>query len=99
MTQELGEYARRLNEKHRRAVSIKAATKRVNGVIYFHYDELVYCQQPSIERFIELVRSRNIMFEFLIAEQKSGIRNHGYPWRLGHANLLDSLFSMQVKLR
>ena len=66
----------------------------------FSYEELVYCDRPSIERFVDLVTQRNIVFEFTMSEKPDGtVRNHGYPWRLIRAEFLDQLFSFQIKLR
>lgn len=91
---------KRLFEKHSRAVFIKAKTKKIKSKIQFSYEELVYCERPSIERFIDLVNHRGIVFEFLMREKPNGsIRNRGYPWRLCRAELLDQLFSFQIKLR
>lgn len=90
---------KRLFEKHSRAVFIKASVRNGKDKIQFKYDELIYCERPSIERFIDLVRTRDIVFEFVMAERSGKVRNHGYPWRLGHDELLDSLFGLQIKLR
>jgi hypothetical protein len=90
----------RLQEKHARAVFIKAASRKTSTTIQFNYEELVYCEQPSIERFVNLVGNRNIVFEFLMSEKPDGtVRNHGYPWRLVRQEFLDQLFTFQIKLR
>ena len=61
---------------------------------------MLYCDRPSIARFVDLVAHRNIVFEFLMSEKPNGaIRNHGYPWRLVRADFLDQLFAFQIKLR
>jgi hypothetical protein len=90
---------KRLLEKHSRAVFIKAKVRNGKDKIQFKYDELIYCERPSIERFVDLVRTRDIVFEFVMAERNGKVRNHGYPWRLGHDELLDSLFGLQIQLR
>ncbi|HWQ90041.1 MAG TPA: MvaI/BcnI family restriction endonuclease [Clostridia bacterium] len=91
---------RRLEEKHSRAAFIKAKARRTGAETQFKYEELVYCARPSIDRFLDLVAHRNIVFEFLMTERPPGsVRNHGYPWRLVRAELLDQLFTFQVKLR
>jgi hypothetical protein len=91
---------RRLAEKHSRAVFIKASIRKKESKSQFRYDELVYCERPSIDRFMNLVGSRNIVFEFLMSEKSNGtVRNHGYPWRLTREEFLDQLFSFQIKLR
>lgn len=90
----------RLAEKHSRAAIIKAAVKKSGKTAQFRYDELLYCERPSIQKFVGLVESRNIVFEFLMSQNvKGSVRNHGYPWRLVREEFLDNLFSFQIKLR
>jgi hypothetical protein len=89
----------RLREKHSRAVFVKADVRSTAGCQRFHYKELVYCERPSIQRFNDLVRSRRIVFEFLMSEKEGRVRNHGYPWRLTGEEFLSELFSLRVKLR
>lgn len=91
---------KRLVEKHSRAVFVKASTRDSAKRVEFRYEQLVYCEQPSIGRFMGLVRDRNIVFEFLMSEKIGGsIRNHGYPWRLTREEFLEQLFSFQIRLR
>ena len=92
--------AKRLAEKHSRAAFVKAQVRNTNGKSQFAYEELVYCDRPSIDRFVNLVVDRNIVFEFTMSEKSDGrIRNHGYPWRLTRAEFLEQLFTFQIKLR
>ncbi len=89
----------RLREKHSRAVFVKAEVRNTAGRQRFHYKELIYCERPSIQRFNDLVRSKRIVFEFLMSEKEGRVRNHGYPWRLTGEAFLSELFSLRVKLR
>jgi hypothetical protein len=90
----------RLLEKHSRTAFVKAKTRPTKSKTQFSYEELVYCDRPSIARFVELVVHRNIVFEFTMSEKPNGsIRNHGYPWRLIRSEFLDQLFAFQIKLR
>ncbi len=90
----------RLVEKHSRTAFIKARTRKVRTTAQFFYEDLVYCDNPSIQRFIDLVSHRNIVFEFTLSEQSNGsVRNHGYPWRMIRSAFLDQLFAFQIKLR
>lgn len=93
----------RLREKHSRAVFVKADVRNASGRQRFHYKELIYCEQPSILRFNDLVQSKRIVFEFTMTEKemrgKMSVRNHGYPWRLTSEDFLSELFSLRVKLR
>jgi len=90
----------RLAEKHSRTAFIKAQVKDTKTKQRFLYEEFVYCDKPSIERFVDLVAHRKIVFEFLMQEEPDGrVRNRGYPWRLIREELRDQLFAFQVKLR
>ncbi len=90
----------RLQEKHSRAVFVKAETRTSSGRQRFHYTELVYCERPSILNFTNLISNRRIVFEFLMNENEAGhVRNHGYPWRLASADHLSELFSFRIRLR
>jgi MvaI/BcnI restriction endonuclease family len=92
--------AERLHEKHQRAAFVWASEKIVKSTKYFCYDDLIYCEQPSIENFLSLVEQNQIVFEFTMSEKTDGtIRNHGYPWRLNRSDLLDQLFAFKAKLR
>ena len=92
--------AERLAEKHSRAVFVKADTRRISGVVKYHYLDVVYCERPDIDRFIDLVDSRKLVFEFAMSERSSGgVRNHGYPWRLNDESIFDQLYALQVQLR
>lgn len=105
ITETLGDWPfsmlqKRLEEKHSRAVFIKAEAKPAADGTKYKYKELVYCERPSIEQFINLISSREIVFEFLMSQKPNGrVRNHGYPWRLVRDELLEQLFALQIKLR
>lgn len=91
---------KRLLEKHSRAAFVLADTKVTKAGSKFCYKELIYCEQPSIDRFLELVTRNQLVFEFTMSEKSKGaVRNHGYPWRLVREDLLDQLFAVRVKLR
>lgn len=91
----------RLREKHSRAVFVKAIVKRDGAdQRLYKYDELVYCESPSVLRLVDLIKKRNVVFEFTMSEKDDGcVRNHGYPWRLTNELFLSDLFGLQIKLR
>ncbi len=95
-----GVLANCLAQKHARAVFVKADVRQSDDKTYFRYDELIYCEQPSMRNFVTLVEERDLVFEFMMSEQENGsIRNHGYPWRLNREDLLKDLFAMKIQLR
>ena len=90
----------RLLEKHSRAAFILADTKLTSTGSRFCYRELIYCELPTVDRFLDLVGRNQLVFEFMMSEKSGGqVRNHGYPWRLVREDLLDQLFAVRVKLR
>ncbi len=90
----------RLLEKHSRAVFVAAESRSVHNHAQYRYHRLVYCERPDIQRFLDMVESRRIVFEFLMRESPPGrVRNHGYPWRLVDQRELGQLFAIQVQLR
>ena len=92
--------AERLAEKHSRAVFVTAESRRLRSETQYKYIDLVYCERPDIQKFIDMVDMRRIVFEFTMTERPPGqVRNHGYPWRLVDPRELDRLFAVQVKLR
>jgi hypothetical protein len=92
--------SKRLREKHSRAVFIKAKVRNENSRSQFKFEQLIYCERPSIFQFVRLVSERSIVFEFLMSETEKGhVRNRGYPWRLVREQLLEQLFSFQIRLR
>jgi hypothetical protein len=98
---QIGAWVReRLTEKHSRAVFVTAESRRQATMTQYRHVELVYCERPDIQKFIDMVDLRRIVFEFTMTERPPGqVRNHGYPWRLVDPRERDRLFAMQVKLR
>jgi MvaI/BcnI restriction endonuclease family len=91
---------KRLLEKHSRAAFILTSVSKTKTGAKFRYEELIYCEQPNIDRFLDLVQNNQLVFEFMMSEKTKGkVRNHGYPWRLIREDLLDQLFAVRAKLR
>jgi hypothetical protein len=90
----------RLQEKHSRAVFIKADIRSVAGTKWFNYNELIYCEKPDMDKFIALLKAHQLVFEFVMSEKPKGkLRNHGYPWRLTREDVLEHLFALKIRLR
>jgi MvaI/BcnI restriction endonuclease family len=90
----------RLIEKHSRAAFILVRTRAAKSGEKFNYEELIYCEKPSLENFFKLMNNNQLVFEFTMSEKANGaVRNHGYPWRLVRESLLDQLFAVKIKLR
>jgi len=102
---QIGEWVRerlaaRLAQKHSRAAFVTARSRSLASGTQYMYLDLVYCEQPDIQKFMDMVDLRRIVFELTMTERPPGrVRNHGYPWRLVDARDLDRLFATQIKLR
>lgn len=91
---------KRLTEKHSRAAFVMANVKKTKSKTQFSYEQLIYCERPSVDRFLALVNENQLVFEFIMSEKVGGkVRNHGYPWRLNRESLLDQLFAVRARLR
>jgi hypothetical protein len=89
-----------LLKKHARAVFVKADVRKTSKTTHFRYDELVYCERPTIQNFVALIESRQLVFEFMMSQKENGsVRNHGYPWRLNREDLLKHLYALRIQLR
>jgi hypothetical protein len=89
-----------LLKKHARTVFVKADVRKTTKTTYFRYDELVYCERPTIQNFVALIESRQLVFEFMLSQKENGsVRNHGYPWRLNREDLLKDLYALRIQLR
>src|SRR3546814_2026423 len=87
--------AERLAEKHSRAVFITAESRRASANTQYKYTELVYCERPDIQKFIDMVDLRRVVFEFTMTERPPGrVRNHGYPRSEEHTSELQSLLRL-----
>lgn len=92
--------AKRLSEKHSRAVFVSTQSRSQGGQTQYRYSHLLYCERPHIDRFVSLVAARRIVFEFAMRLSTKGrVRNHGYPWRLVDERDLEQLFAFQIQLR
>lgn len=90
----------RLMEKHSRAAFVKASIQTAPDATQFRYEELVYCEGPKFDRFLNLVRDRKVVVEFLMYEKPNGsVRDRGIPWRLISDTFLNQLFAFQIQLR
>lgn len=89
----------RLKEKHRETVFIAASTRGAGPDEKFHYRALTYCTDASVQSFIPLVESGNIMLEIRMHIKPDGsARNHGSGFRI-NKNKLPDLFSTVRNLR
>ena len=89
----------RLKEKLSETAFVGAETRGSGRDEKFHYDSVLFCQEPSIESLVALIRSRESMVEMRMHIREDGsARNHGTAFRV-HQDQLPRLFTRTVLCR
>ena len=90
---------KRLTEKLNEAVFVAADSRGSGRTEEFHFQTVTYCSGPSVERFLKLVESNDVIVELRMHVKESGsARNHGTAFRLKKHRLID-LFQIQCRCR
>lgn len=90
---------KRLTEKHTETVFIAAASRGRGKDEEFCYESLLYCRSPSINAFVDLIPSGDIVLEIRMHLKPDGIvRDHGFAFRVFRSKL-PSLYSEVICLR
>lgn len=89
----------RLQEKLTETVFIGASTRGRGREEEFHYQTVLYCEQPSVDALLQLVGSRDVMLEMRMHIREDGsARNHGSAFRI-RLDRLPRLFGRTVLMR
>jgi hypothetical protein len=84
--------AKRLEEalmsKHAQTVFLSLLPITNNGREECELHSAVYCANPSIDRFKQLLEQGKIYLDFTLSEKSEGsVKNHGYLWRIRGASI------------
>ncbi len=91
--------AQRLAEKHKQAVYVGATTQGRGRSERFHYRSVVYCQHPSIDRFLHIVEQGDVIVELRMHVGSNGrARNHGTAFRI-RKHRIQHLYASRQTLR
>ena len=89
----------RLNEKLTETAFIGAQARGAGRDEEFHYQTVLYCEQPSVDSFLQLAAVREVMVEMRMHIREDGsARNHGTAFRI-HMDQLPRLFARTVLVR
>jgi hypothetical protein len=89
----------RLKEKLSETAFVGAESRGTGRDEEFHYDSVLFCQEPSVESLVALIRSRESMVEMRMHIREDGsARNHGTAFRV-HQDQLPRLFTRTVQIR
>lgn len=73
----------RLTEKLAETAFIGAKSRGEGKAEEFHYESVLFCQQPSVESLVKLIESRDSMVEMRMHIREDGsARNHGTAFRV-----------------
>ena len=62
-----------------------AESKKINGILHFHYQEIYMLKQFDLDRFIDAIESGDVYIDF---DARTG-HNHGTKFRLRREALID----------
>ena len=89
----------RLKEKLSETAFVGAETRGAGRDEEFHYDSVLFCQEPSVEWLFALIKSRESMVEMRMHIREDGsARNHGTAFRV-HQDQLPRLFTRTIQCR
>ena len=89
----------RLKEKLSETAFVGAEARGTGRDEEFHYDSVLFCQEPSVESLVSLMKARESMVEMRMHIREDGsARNHGTAFRI-HQDQLPRLFTRTVQCR
>ena len=81
---------KRLTEKHTETVFVSASVRGEGKQEAFHYQQVLWCREPSVDRFLELLAEGDVLLELRMHLKETGsVRNHGSCFRVRKDRLKD----------
>lgn len=88
---------KRLTEKHTETVFVSAEVRGSGKDEEFHYQQVLWCREPSVDSFLALLKDGDAMLELRMHLKESGsVRNHGSCFRLRKDRLKDLFRSATI---
>ena len=53
------------------------------------FDQLLYCQTPSLQRFMRMADDGNVYLDFTLSEKSGRVKDHGFLWRVPQDSIAD----------
>lgn len=89
----------RLTEKLTETAFVGAQSRGKGKTEEFHYESVLFCQQPSVESLVKLIESRDSMVEMRMHIREDGsARNHGTAFRV-RQDQLPRLYTRTLQCR
>lgn len=90
---------KRLLEKHSEAVFVAAHARGEGKQEEFHYYAVTWCADPSVDAFVGLIESGDVMLELRMHVKPTGsLRNHGTAFRIKQ-NRIPDLYRISRQVR
>ena len=91
--------ATRLREKHSEAVFVAANARGEGREEEFRYYAITWCREPSVEAFVEMIETGDVMLELRMHLKPNGsVRNHGSAFRIKQRRIAD-LYAATRRIR
>ena len=69
--------------KHNETAFISVTVGRLkNGKMGCRFDQLLYCNTPSLLRFMRMADDGNVYLDFTLSEKAGRVKDHGFLWRV-----------------
>lgn len=85
-----------LLSKHSESAYIKVLSKNKDGTQTCRFEDLLYCKNPSILKFKNLVSNGKIYLDFTMSLKDDKAKDHGFLWRIEPESLKDLYLSTQA---
>ncbi|MBV1914827.1 MAG: hypothetical protein KUG72_05535 [Pseudomonadales bacterium] len=76
--------------KHNETAYISVSLSRLEGSeTRCRFDQLLYCQTPSLQRFMRMADDGNVYLDFTLSEKSGRVKDHGFLWRVPQDAIAD----------
>ena len=76
--------------KHNETAYISVSLSRSEGSeTRCRFDQLLYCQTPSLQRFMRMAEDGNVYLDFTLSEKSGRVKDHGFLWRVPQDAIAD----------
>ncbi len=76
--------------KHNETAYISVSLSRLKGnETRCRFDQLLYCQTPSLQRFMRMADDGKVYLDFTLSEKSGRVKDHGFLWRVPQDAIAD----------
>ncbi len=86
-----------LLQKHTETAYVSVTAKKLeNGKAGCRFDKLLYCSQPSLDRFLHMADDGSVYLNLTLSEKNGRVKDHGFLWRVPQVRIEDLYHTAKV---